>query len=146
MLLFRWPPHVHLFQTLPVPLSILRWLRSPITIGIIVTFMFHSLFNSLARFMYLFFSSVSFSFSLWSTGTAKSTILQVLFFTFFVVFFFFFFFLFCFVLFCFYHFKIWSSGWNWVIRLYLKIPEEFVRLIFLSGLICCIRSFVSINT
>ena len=52
----------------------------PITIGIIVTCMFHSFFNSLARSRYLTFFSYSFSFILWSAGTAKSTILQVLFF------------------------------------------------------------------
>ena len=50
----------------------------PITIGIIVTCMFHSFFNSLARSRYLFLFSHSFSFILWSAGTAKSTILQVL--------------------------------------------------------------------
>ena len=54
--------------------------NAPITIGIIVTCMFHSFFNSLARSMYLSFFSHSFSFILWSAGTAKSTILQVLFF------------------------------------------------------------------
>ena len=52
--------------------------NAPITIGIIVTCMFHSFFNSLARSMYLSFFSHSFSFILWSVGTAKSTILQVL--------------------------------------------------------------------
>ena len=52
--------------------------KAPITIGIIVTFMFHSFFNSLARSRYLFFFSISFSFILWSAGTAKYTILQVL--------------------------------------------------------------------
>ena len=46
--------------------------NAPITIGIIVTCMFHSFFSSLAR-------SHSFCFILWSAGTAKSTILQVLF-------------------------------------------------------------------
>ena len=51
-----------------------------ITIGIIVTFMFHSFFNSLARSRYLSLFSHSFSFIPWSAGTAKSTILQVLFF------------------------------------------------------------------
>ena len=57
--------------------------KAPITVGIIVTFMFHSfLFNSLARSTYLFFFSHSFTFILWSAGTAKSTILQVLFFFF----------------------------------------------------------------
>ena len=54
--------------------------NSPITIGIIVTCMFHRFFNSLARSRYLSFFSHSFSFILWSAGTAKSTILQVLFF------------------------------------------------------------------
>ena len=53
--------------------------NTPITIGIIVTCMFHSFFNSLARSRYLTFFSYSFSFILWSAGTAKSTILQVLF-------------------------------------------------------------------
>ena len=54
--------------------------NAPITIGIIVTFMFHSFFYSLARSRYLSFFSHSFSFIPWSAGTAKSTILQVLFF------------------------------------------------------------------
>ena len=58
--------------------------KTPNTIGTIVTFMFHSFFNSLARLRYLSFFSHSFSFILWSAGTAKSTILQVLF-LFFVV-------------------------------------------------------------
>ena len=53
---------------------------APITIGIIVTFMFHSFFNSLARSRYLSLFSHSFSFILWSAGTAKLTILQILFF------------------------------------------------------------------
>ena len=54
--------------------------KAPITIAIIVTFMFHSFFNSLVRSRYLSFFSLSFSFILWSAGTAKFTILQVLFF------------------------------------------------------------------
>ena len=54
--------------------------KAPITIGIIVTWMFHSFFNSLTRSRYLSFFSHSFSFSLWSAGTAKSTILHILFF------------------------------------------------------------------
>ena len=51
--------------------------KAPITIGIIVTFMFHSFFNSLARSKYLSLFSNSFSFILWSAGTAKSTILLI---------------------------------------------------------------------
>ena len=53
--------------------------NAPIKIGTIVTFMFHSFFNSLARSRYLSFYSLSFRFILWSAGTAKSTILQILF-------------------------------------------------------------------
>ena len=52
--------------------------KAPITIGIIITFMFHTYFNSLVRSRYLSFFSHSFSFILWSAGTAKSTILQIL--------------------------------------------------------------------
>ena len=58
--------------------------KAPITIGIIVTFMFHSFFDSLARS----FFSHSFNFILWSARTAESTILQVLFFFSFFFFFF----------------------------------------------------------
>ena len=59
--------------------------KAPITIGTIVTFMFHSFFNSLARLRYLSFFSHSYSYILWSAGTAKSTILQILFFFFFLI-------------------------------------------------------------
>ena len=45
--------------------------NAPITTGTIITFMFHSFFNSLA---------LSFRFILWSAGTAKSTIFQIFFF------------------------------------------------------------------
>ena len=54
--------------------------KAPITIGIIVTFMFHSFFNSLVGSRYLSLFSHSFNFILWSARTAKSTILQILFF------------------------------------------------------------------
>ena len=60
--------------------------KAPITIGTIVTFMFHSFFNSLARSRYLSLFSHSFRFILLSAGTAKSTILQILFFPFFFFF------------------------------------------------------------
>ena len=43
-----------------------------------VTFISHSFFNSLARSRYLSFFSLSFNFTLWSAGTWKSIILQVL--------------------------------------------------------------------
>ena len=42
--------------------------KVPLTIGIIVIFMFHSFFHSLARSKYLSFFSHSFSFILWSAG------------------------------------------------------------------------------
>ena len=54
--------------------------NAPITIGIIVTCMFHSFFNSIARSRYLSFFSHSFSFILGSAGTAILTILKVPFF------------------------------------------------------------------
>ena len=57
--------------------------NAPITIGIIVTCMFHSFFNSLARSRYLSLFSHYFSFIQWSPRTAKSTILHALFFFFF---------------------------------------------------------------
>ena len=57
--------------------------NAPFTIGSIVTFMFHSFFNSLARSRYLSFFSVSFRIIQWSAETAKSTILQIFFFLFF---------------------------------------------------------------
>ena len=43
--------------------------RAPITIGIIVTFMFHGFFNPLDKSKYLSFFSLSFNFTLWSSGT-----------------------------------------------------------------------------
>ena len=52
--------------------------NAPITNGTIVTFMFHSFFNSLARSRYSSFFSLSLRFILWSAGTAKSTILLIL--------------------------------------------------------------------
>ena len=53
--------------------------KAPIKIGLIVTFLFHSFCNSLARSRYLSLFSHSFSFILRSARTAKSTILQILF-------------------------------------------------------------------
>ena len=52
--------------------------KASIAIDTIVTFMFHSFFNSLARSRYLSFFSLSFRFILWS-GIAKFTILLILF-------------------------------------------------------------------
>ena len=54
--------------------------RAPLTISVNVTFIFHSFFNSLARWKYSSFFSLALNFSQWPAGTAKSTIQQVLFF------------------------------------------------------------------
>ena len=70
------------FRPFNYPLVIVP--NAPITIGTIVTFMFHSFFNSLARSRYLSFFSLFFRFILWSAGTAKLTILQISFFFFFL--------------------------------------------------------------
>ena len=59
--------------------------KVPITVGIIVTFMSHNFFNSLARSRYLSFISYSFSFILWSDGTTKSVVLQIFFFFFLLI-------------------------------------------------------------
>ena len=71
------PPTFKSFRSFNNPIVIVP--NAPITIGTIVTFMFHGFFNSLARSRYLSFFSHSFRFILWSAGTAKSTILQILF-------------------------------------------------------------------
>ena len=55
-------------------------LSAPITIGIIITFMFYSVCNSLLSSGYLSLFLLYFSFIMWSAGTAKSTIQQVHFF------------------------------------------------------------------
>ena len=66
--------------------------KAPITIGTIVTFMFDSFFNSLARSRYLSFFSHSFRFILWSARDSKvDHFASSLFFSFFFSFFFFFF-------------------------------------------------------
>ena len=73
--------------------------RAPFTIGITNTFLVHSFFRSLARSRYLSLFSLSFSFTLWSVGTANSTIKQFLFFIE-------------------YH-LVWSTGRDYIIRLLL---------------------------
>ena len=85
--------------------------KVPITTGTIVTFMFHSFFNSLPRSRYLSFLAHSCRFILWSAGTAKSTILQILSFFFFFV----------------NYYKVWSSGWDLVI----KVPYEIIITIII---------------
>ena len=71
LLIFKsFSPRINLFGTVP---------KVPITTGTTVPFMFHSFFNSLARSRYLSFFSLSFHFTLWTAGTAKFTVRQVLF-------------------------------------------------------------------
>ena len=98
-------------------------LKAPITIGIIVTFMFHSFFNSLARSRYLSLFSHSFSFILWSAGTAKSTILQIFFFV--------------------DYYKVFSSGRHWVIRFDIKLPQELCVSFSSTGAGLCIYDLLA---
>ena len=57
---------------------------APSTIGISLTLMFHNVSSSMARSKYLSIFSLPFISLLWSAEMAKSTILQALFFFFFV--------------------------------------------------------------
>ena len=77
MLSFGWSPLVRQLPSPPVPLVIplVTVPNAPITLGHLHVPQF---FISLARSWYLYLFSHSFSFILWSDGTAKSTILQVL--------------------------------------------------------------------
>ena len=54
--------------------------NAPIPTGTIVTFIFHTFFNSLGRSRCLSFFSLCFRFIMWSARTAKSTICKILFF------------------------------------------------------------------
>ena len=87
--------------------------KAPITIGIIVTFMFHSFFNSLARSWVLSIFSHFFSFILWSAGTAKSTILLLLLLLFYSL--------------RFFHgsFSCWNFSEDWVTAGFPKSPGHF---------------------
>ena len=76
---FGWSQLVLLFSSPPVNLLV-TVSSAPITIGIIVTFVFHSFFRFLANSRFLSFFSPSFNITLWSAQTAKSTIRLVLFF------------------------------------------------------------------
>ena len=69
-IVFTRPPTSKSSRPFNNPLVIVP--KAPITISTIVTFMFHSFFNSLARSRYLSFFSNSFRFILWSAGTLYS--------------------------------------------------------------------------
>ena len=73
MLLSGWSWFVLQFL---VPLGIVP--NALIIVGTIIIFMFHNFFSSRARPKYVSLSSFSLIFSLWSAGTVKSTIRQVL--------------------------------------------------------------------
>ena len=83
---------------------------TPTAIGITITFMFQSFFSSQATSRYVAMVLLSFIFTWWSTWTAKPTRWQVIFWLLRLVF--------------------WPGWGN---RLYLKIIENFMRLIFLDG-------------
>ena len=117
------PPISNSSQLLTKILGIV--LSALITIGITVTFIFHFFFfSSLVRSKYFSLFTFCFIFNLWPTETAKFKIRKVLLFSFFFLHFFFFF-----VFFVINHLP-WSSNRDLVIVLYLKIPENFVRLTF----------------
>ena len=78
-----WPPIFKSSRPFNNPLVTVP--KSSITIDIIVTFMSHSVFRFPTKSRYFSFFSHSFSFILWPTGTAKFTILQILFFFFFLL-------------------------------------------------------------
>ena len=94
-------PFINHFVTVP---------RAPVTIGINVTFIFHSFFNSQTSSRNLSFFSLSFNFILWSPGTTKSTFLQVHFSLLIII-------------------RSCRLAEIKVIRLYAKIPEEFVCVV-----------------
>ena len=76
MLLFGWSPLILLFPSHPVPVLILCDCTKRTNYNwITINFMFNSFFNFLARSRYVSFFLLSFNFTLWSAGTAKSTIL-----------------------------------------------------------------------
>ena len=60
----------------PCPNPLVTALRAPIIIGITVTFMFYSFLNSLPKVQVLILLFAFFNFTLWSAGTAESTIQQ----------------------------------------------------------------------
>ena len=94
--------------------------EAPITIGITVTFVFNRFYNPLKKSRYLSLF-LSFNFTLPSVVTAKST----------------------FSLFFVDYDKVWSSGGDSVIRLYLKTPEKFVSFILQERVWVMHKPFVS---
>ena len=126
--LFRYQGHLWVF--LPIPtMHVSKWLRLFLNFPFVPipypSFwrLFHAhqlqlvsplhLFSYfLERFKYLYILSISFV-TLWSGGTVKSIWWKFLFFSFTVI-------------------KAWSSGWDWMMCLHLKITENVLRRIFLD--------------
>ena len=72
--------YFQVFQIIPIVIGgVVTVPRPPITIDIIITFVPQFFLNSRARSRYLSFFSLYFNFTLLSAGTAKCTILQILF-------------------------------------------------------------------
>ena len=106
MLLSGWSQVVLLFQSPLVLIPILWWLCQDHQLQLVSQSLSCSrvFSDSLVRSRYLSFFLLSFNFTLWSARTAKSTIRQVFF--------------------------PWFFGKEYVIRLCLTIPENFMYLIF----------------
>ena len=83
--------------------------RVPTMTGITVIFMSHDIFSSLLRSSYLHIFFAFFYFTLWFARTEKSKRYQVVFFLIKTV---------------------WSSSLELKFHLYVKVPENFMRLIF----------------
>ena len=81
MIEFELSSLVLLFPCPPVPVRILSWLyrtfQTQLVLSLSSSLVF---FSSLARFKYISLFSLSFSLTLWSAGTAKSTICRLSFF------------------------------------------------------------------
>ena len=97
------PPTSKSSRPLNIPLVIVP--KAPITIGTIVTFMFHSFFNSLARSRYLSFFSHFFFFQFYSVVRRDSKVNNFANSLLFVD-----------------YYKVWSSGRDLGIRVYVKVP------------------------
>ena len=104
--------------------SLVTVLSAPITIGIMFcSFFFVFFLFFLIRSKYLSLFLLSFSFTLWSAAMAKSIIQHVL-------------------IFVDYH-KVWSSGCDQMICLYLPNPKEFCAFHFLGQILGCAYTICS---
>ena len=104
---FGLSPPVPLFPSPPVFV-----LREPITIGIIVTFMFHGFFQIPSK-VEVFIPLFAF-FQFYYVVRRDSKVYKTASSHFFVV-----------------YYEVWSSGRDYESRLYLKIPEEFIIIIII---------------